>query len=523
MADLDAELAAGYGFDDAAVILGRPLDPDLQGTRNEHYVQVPLRSLTKHGLIAGATGTGKTKTLQLVAEQLSRAGVPVFLADLKGDLTGLAEPSPGAGFIDERMSGMDLPWTPESFPVELLSITGNRGTPLRVPVSSFGPLLLAKVMDCTEVQESVLQVIFRYADEAGLALLDLEDLVALLKHLTSEEGEEVQAEYGGMSSQTLNVLLRKAMELETQGAEQFFGEPEFDVADLKRTRDGKGVVSVMNLTDVQTQPRIFSTFMMWLLAEVYETSPEQGDVDKPDLVFFFDEAHLLFEGASKALLESVELTVRMIRSKGVGVFFVTQAPTDLPDDVLGQLGNRVQHALRAFTPQDQKAMKATAQTFPVSEHYDVLGALTGLGVGEALVTVLGPKGAPTPSTPTRLMAPVSLMDPVDDATVARLVGESELASKYAVELDRESAAELLAARAEARAKAASEVEAAEAERKAIERHHDEAERSAGRRTTTSRSRSRETATEKALKSAASSIGREVGRQLIRGILGNLKR
>jgi uncharacterized protein len=521
VADLDAALAAGYGFDDDAVILGRPLDPDLEGTRNDHYVQVPLRSLTKHGLIAGATGTGKTKTLQLFAEQLSRAGVPVFLADLKGDLTGLAEPSPGAGFIDERMSGMELPWHPESFPVELLSLTGERGTPLRVPVSSFGPLLLAKVMDCTEVQESVLQVIFRYADEEGLALLDLEDLVALLKFLTSDEGKPVQAEFGGMSSQTLNVLLRKAMELETQGAEQFFGEPEFDVDDLKRTRDGKGVVSVMNLTDVQARPRIFSTFMMWLLAEVYETSPEQGDVARPDLVFFFDEAHLLFEGASKALLESVELTVRMIRSKGVGVFFVTQAPTDLPDDVLGQLGNRVQHALRAFTPQDQKAMKATAQTFPVSEHYDVLGALTGLGVGEALVTVLGPRGAPTPSTPTRLLAPVSLMDPVDDATVTRLVAAGDLHDKYATELDRESAAEILAARAAQRAKAAEQVEQAEAESEVLEKQAREADRSAGRRRTTSRSR--ETATEKALKSAASSIGREVGRQLIRGILGNLKR
>ena len=511
---LETELTAGYGFDDDAVIFGRPLAPDLETPLNGHYVQVPLRMLNKHGLIAGATGTGKTKTLQLFAEQLSRQGVPVFLADLKGDLSGLSVPSPGADFIDERMQGMELPWQPEAFPVEFLSLTGAVGTQLRVPVSSFGPLLLAKVMDCTDVQESVLQVIFRYADDAGLALLDLADLVALIKFLASDEGAAVQDEYGGMSTQTLNVLLRKAMELEGQGAEVFFGEPEFDINDLLRTRDGKGVVSVMNLTDVQTKPRIFSTFMMWLLAEIYEESPEVGDVDQPRLVFFFDEAHLLFDGASKALLDAVELTVRMIRSKGVGVYFVTQSPRDVPEDVLGQLGNRVQHALRAFTPQDQKALKATAETFPISDHYDVREALTALGIGEALITVLGPKGAPTPTVPTRLVAPVSQMDPADEATVRSLIDSSELAPKYREELDRESAHELLAKRAEERAAAAAK---AEAEQAAGEQAAG-APRSSGRRTS-----SRQSATERAVKSAASAIGREVGRSLIRGILGNLKR
>ncbi len=454
-----AELEQGYGFEDDAVVLGRALAPDLETPLTSAFVQVPLASLNRHGLIAGATGTGKTKTLQVFAEQLSRQGIPVFLADLKGDLTGLAVPSAGHPEIDERMAGLEIPWEAESFPVELLSLTGERGTPLRVPVSEFGPLLLAKVMDCSDTQESVLQVVFRFADEQKLALLDLEDLVAVLRFLTSDEGREVQDTYGGMATSTLNVLLRKAMELETQGAEDFFGEPAFDVADLKRQRDGKGVITVMNLTDVQTKPRIFSTFMMWLLAELYETSPELGDPDRPELVFFLDEAHLLFDGATKSLREAVETTVRMIRSKGIGVFFVTQSPTDLPDEVLGQLGNRVQHALRAFTPQDQKAITRTAATFPRTDHYDVAELLQAVGTGEALVTVLGPEGAPTPTVPCRLVAPVSTMDVVDEATMAELAAAGDLRERYAAELDRESAAEILAereAQQEAEADAASE-------------------------------------------------------------------
>jgi uncharacterized protein len=523
---LDAVLREGYGFEDEAIVLGRPLDPALEHPRNEHYVQVPLRQLNKHGLIAGATGTGKTKSLQVIAEQLSRAGVPVFLSDLKGDLTGLAEASPGNEHIDARMADLDLPWTPEPFPVELLSLSGESGTPLRVPVSSFGPLLLAKVLDCNETQGSVLQAAFRYADESQLALLDLVDLIELLKFLTSEEGREAQASYGGMSTQTLTVLLRKAMELQTQGGDELFGEPEFDVADLQRTEDGKGVITVLNLVDVQTKPRIFSTFMMWLLAEIYETSPEVGDPDQPKLVFFFDEAHLLFDGASKTLRDSIELTVRMIRSKGVGVFFVTQQPRDLPDDVLAQLGNRVQHALRAYTPQDQKAIKATAATFPVSEVYAVQEALTNLGTGEALVTVLGPTGRPTPTVPTRMVAPVSLMDPVDDATVQRLLAASPLRERYAERVDRESAAEILARKAEERATQAAAHERAKEEADALARREKDlaADRPRGRGSGASRRAStRETASQRMVKNAASSVGREVGRSLVRGILGNLGR
>ncbi len=443
---LQATLAKGYGFEEPSITFGRPLAGDLESTVNTVAVKAPLASLNKHGLIAGATGTGKTKSLQVMAEELSAAGVPVFLADLKGDLTGLAVPSGGHPKIDERMDGMELPWAAESFPVELLSISGEIGSALRVPVVEFGPLLLAKVMDCSDTQESVLSVLFKFADDQGLALYDLVDLVDVIKYLTSDEGKEVQAQYGGMATSTLNVLLRKAMELETQGAERFFGEPTFDVDDLKRTRDGRGVISVMNLTDMQDQPKIFSTFMMWLLAELYETSPEVGDPDQPVLAFFFDEAHLLFNDASKSMLDAVEMTVRMIRSKGIGVFFVTQNPTDLPNGVLAQLGNRVQHALRAFTPNDKKALADTADTFPETDHYDVRATLQGLGTGEALITVLDPDGSPTPTVATRMVAPRSTMDPVSAEQTQQVAGEGDLGDKYAEELDRESAREVLAKR-----------------------------------------------------------------------------
>ena len=541
--DLHDTLEGGYGFDDPSVIFGRALDTELEAPQNEHYVQVPLEMLNKHGLVAGATGTGKTKTLQVYAEQLSAQGVPVFLADLKGDLTGLAEPSPGHPKIDERMSGMDLPWTPTSYPVEPLSLSGERGARLRVPISSFGPLLLAKVLDASETQESVLQVLFAYADDAGLALLDLDDLVATLKFLTSDEGKEVQKEYGGMSTATLNVLLRKAIALGEEGGDEFFGEPEFDVMDLLRTTsDGLGIVSVMNLTDVQDKPRLFSTFMMWLLAELYEELDEVGDLDKPRLVFFFDEAHLLFNGASKSLTETIELTVRMIRSKGVGVFFVTQQPKDVPDGVLAQLGNRVQHALRAYTPQDQKALKATAATFPVTEHYDVREALQALGIGEALISVLGPKGAPTPTVAVRLVAPTSLMDPAPDSLVDQLIADSDLRHKYADEIDRESAREILEQRAEDRTRAAEEAEQRaeeearrEEELEEFEREQRELDREAERR---ARERARPSRSSRAARSAGAQaaedllsgvlkstlgINKGTSRPILRGLLGNLRR
>jgi uncharacterized protein len=513
-----ASLREGYDVDGPRVVLGRALAPDLETILTDVEVAVPLRLINRHGLIAGATGTGKTKTLQLIAEQLSAAGVPVVLGDLKGDLASIGIPAEPNEAITDRMAGLALPWEPTAAPVELLSLSGARGSVVRAPVSSFGPLLLARVLEATDVQASILQVVFGYADDAGLALLDLKDLAAVLRFLVTDEGKEVQRQVGGLSTQSINVLLRKVTELERQGGDELFGEPEFEVADLLRTRDGAGVVSVLDLTDVQTRPRLFSTFTMWLLAELFETLPEVGDTDQPALVFVFDEAHLLFQDAPKALVDAVETTVRMIRSKGVGVLFVTQLPTDVPDRVLAQLGHRVQHALRAHTPRDQQALKATADTFPISEAYDVREALTGVGTGEAVVTVLGPKGAPTPTVPTRLMAPRSRMDPLDAPALEQLARAGDLGARYAQRLDRESAYEVLERQAEERAR--------EAERRAREAEAARPEATTRRPSGAPRpapARRGDSPTEALVKDAARSIGREIGRSLVRGLLGNLSR
>jgi DNA helicase HerA-like ATPase len=410
-------------------------------------VTIPLSMLNRHGLVAGATGTGKTKTLQLMAEQLSAMGVPVFVADMKGDVSGIAVPGESSERIAQRASDTGFAWTGQGYPVEFLSLTGQRGAQLRATVSSFGPLLLAKILDLNDTQASVLSLVFKYCDDQGLLLLDFSDLRAVLQHLTGDGAGELKA-YGGMSQATVGVLLREMVELEQQGAEAFFGEPEFDLDDLLQIdRDGRGVVSVLELTDVQDRPALFSTFMMWMLARLYHDLPEVGDPDKPKLVFFFDEAHLLFANASKAFLEQVQQVVRLIRSKGVGIFFVTQTPKDVPSEILGQLGHKVQHALRAFTPEDDAALKAAARTFPKTEFYDVQQTLTTLGIGEALVTVLTPKGVPTPPFATRLIPPASRMGPLTDAEMAGRLAASAQIRKYAQAVDRESARELLAARA----------------------------------------------------------------------------
>ena len=412
----------------------------------EPIVRLPLAMMSRHGLIAGATGTGKTKTLQLLAEQLSAAGVPVFLADVKGDVSGVAAPGESSPRVAQRATETGYPWAATGFPVEFLSLTGAQGAQLRATVSSFGPLLLAKVLGLNETQSSVLALVFKYADDKRLPLLDFADLRAVLQHLTGPGAAEL-AEYGGMSKQTVGVLLREMVELEQQGAGAFFGEPEFDLEDLLRTTpDGRGVVSILELQDVQDRPAVFSTFMMWMLARLYGTLPEAGDLDKPRLVFFFDEAHLLFEGASKAFKDQVEQVVRLIRSKGVGVFFVTQSPKDVPADILGQLGNRVQHALRAFTPDDEKALRAAARTFPKTSFYDVQATLTTLGIGEALVTVLDAKGAPTPPFATRIAPPSSRMGPLTPDEMRAHLAASAQVREYATAIDRESARELLAAR-----------------------------------------------------------------------------
>jgi DNA helicase HerA-like ATPase len=426
-----------------SIILGAPLAG--RECAAEPLVRVPLAMLNRHGLIAGATGTGKTKTLQTMAEQLSAAGVPVFLADLKGDLSGLAVPGEPNDAVTRRAHETGYAWHPAAFPVEFLSLTGARGAQVRATPSSFGPLLLAKVLGLNETQASVLALVFKYSDDRHLELLDFADLRALLGHLTGDGAEDLAA-YGALSKASVGVLLRKMVELEQQGGQVFFGEPELDLHDLLRTApDGRGVVSVLELADVQDRPALFSTFMMWMLARLYNQLPEVGDVERPKLVFLFDEAHLLFEDASKAFLAEIEKVVRLVRSKGVGVFFVTQSPKDVPADVLAQLGHRVQHALRAFTPDDEKALRAAARTFPKTDFYDVEATLTSLGIGEGLVTVLTPAGTPTPPFAARIVPPSSRMGPLTDTELRQRLDASTQVRRYAQAINRESAEEKLAA------------------------------------------------------------------------------
>jgi uncharacterized protein len=450
---LDAARAA-FPSGKSAITLGAVVHDGQCG--GEPLVGIPLPMVNRHGLIAGATGTGKTKTLQLVAEQLSANGVPVFLADIKGDVSGIATAGVSNDRVATRARDTGYPWQPAGYPAEFLSLTGTKGAQLRATVSSFGPMLLAKVLGLNDTQTSVLSLVFKYCDDKRLLLLDLSDLRAVLQYLSDEGAAELK-DYGGMSKQTVGVLLREMVELEQQGAGRFFGEPQFELADLLKVNDGRGVVSVLELQDVQDKPALFSTFMLWMLATLYHDLPEVGDVDKPKLVFFFDEAHLIFDDASEALLDQIEQVVRLIRSKGVGVFFITQSPKDVPATVLGQLGHRVQHALRAFTPDDEKALKAAARTFPKTKFYDVEETLTTLGIGEALVTVLSPSGVPTPPFATRLIPPASRMGPLTDDELQQRLASSAQVRKYATAIDRESAREMLSARAAAAAPAADDV------------------------------------------------------------------
>lgn len=438
-------LVEAFGGAEPGLVLGAALEGSQ--IHQQPRIRLPLAMANRHGLIAGATGTGKTKTLQLLTEQLSAQGVPVFAADMKGDLSGLAMPGDRSDRVQARATDIGWDWKPQGVPVEFVSLTGRLGVQLRATVSSFGPLLLGKVLSLNDTQASVLTMVFRYADDNHLPLLDFPDLRAVLQFLSSASGKDALDQYGGMSSATVGVLLRKMVELETQGAGQFFGEPEFDVKDMLRvTSDGRGVVTCLELPDVADRPRLFSTFMMWMLAELYHNLPEVGDLAQPKLVFFFDEAHLLFEEAPKAFLDQVEQVVRLVRSKGVGVFFVTQTPKDVPQDILAQLGNRVQHALRAHTPDDEKALKAAVRTFPKTAFYDLAQTLTSLGIGEAVVTVLDPRGVPSPVVATRLIPPASRMAPLTPEELQADIRQSDLLAEYGQTLDRESAREMLAAR-----------------------------------------------------------------------------
>ncbi|MFE2479594.1 helicase HerA-like domain-containing protein [Streptomyces sp. NPDC059389] len=512
------QIAAGYAFTGPALELGALLWdgaclPDRQ-------IRIPLSMLGRHGLVAGATGTGKTKTLQLIAEQLSAGGVPVFLADIKGDVSGISVPGAANDKVAQRAEEVGQPWEAAGFPSEFYSLGGiGPGIPLRATVTSFGPVLMSKVLQLNQTQEQSLALIFHYADTKGLELIDLKDLRAVVAFLVSDQGKAELKGIGGLSTVTAGVILRALTAFEQQGASEFFGEPEFDTSEFLRTAaDGRGLVSVLELPAVQDKPQLFSTFLMWLLADLYTDLPEVGDLERPKLVFFFDEAHLLFNGASKAFLESITQTVRLIRSKGIGIFFVTQTPKDVPADVLAQLGNRVQHALRAFTPDDAKALKATVKTFPNSA-YDLEELLTGLGTGEAVITVLSEKGAPTPVAATRLRAPQSLMGPIDAAALEAAVKSSLLYSRYAQPVDRESAYEKISAE-QAAAEAAAEAAAAEAE---AEKQAKEAAKAARGAPKPDPSLAQQVVGSGLFRSLARSIGTQLGREISRSIFGTAKR
>lgn len=475
--------------------------------QTEHFVRIPLGMMNRHGLIAGATGTGKTKTLQIVAEQLSLSGVPSLIMDMKGDLSGIAAESPGHPKIDERHEQIGLPFIPGKSPVEFLSLSQEKGIRLRATISEFGPVLFSKMLDLNDTQTGIMAVLFKYCDDQGLPLLDLEDLKKVFQYVREEGKEDFEAEYGRVSGASVGAIMRKLVELEQQDAHLFFGEPSFEASDLVRTNEaGQGIVSVLRLTDVQDRPKLFSTFMLQLLAEVYATFPEEGDLEKPKLCIFIDEAHLVFEEASDALLDKIEVIVKLIRSKGVGLFFVTQNPADIPEDVLGQLGLKIQHALRAFTAKDRKAIKLTAQNYPLTDFYEVEDVLTRLGTGEALVTCLNEDGIPTPLAHCLLRAPQSRMDVLTDREIDHIVGASRLAGKYNRSLDRDSAHEILSEKIEAFRE--------QANQEKLNEQHSEAKRSSRRK--------EKSMFDQILNSTTTrQIGRTVARELTRGLLGVL--
>lgn len=432
----------GYTFKGDSITLGGAM---LNGEAIAGaHVKVPLKTLNRHGLIAGATGTGKTKSLQVVAEQLSKKGIPSLLMDLKGDLSGLAAAGSTNDFIEKRHKGIDLPYEPMALPVELMTLTKGNGVHLKATVTEFGPVLLSKILGLNDTQSSVMSLIFVFCDSKKLPLIDLKDLRKTLQYIANEGQEEIEQEYGKVASATVNTIMRKVIELEQQGADDFFGERSFDPKDLlRKDENGNGIISIIRLMDIQNKPKLFSTFMLSLLAEIYGSFPEEGDIKQPKLCIFIDEAHLVFEEASKALLDQLEVIVKLIRSKGVGVFFCTQNPTDVPDDILAQLGLKVQHALRAFTEKDRKAIRKTAENYPISEFYDTETLLTSLGIGEALVTALNEKGIPTPLAATICRAPLSRMDILTSDEVQSVIEKSEIVAKYNEEIDRVSAYEIL--------------------------------------------------------------------------------
>ncbi|MEP4560205.1 MAG: helicase HerA-like C-terminal domain-containing protein [Nitratireductor sp.] len=524
---------------DDSLFIGASRKPDDSYQAAERLL---LKYANRHGLVTGATGTGKTVTLQILAEAFSNAGVPVFCADVKGDLSGIAAMGEAKDFLSKRAETIRLdPYEFQEFPVIFWDLFGEKGHPIRATVSEMGPLLLSRLMNLTDAQEGVINIAFRIADEEGLLLLDMKDLQAMLVNI-AERADEISKVYGNVSKASVGAIQRSLLVLEQQGGAHFFGEPALRIEDLMRTtRDGRGAISVLAADRLMMNPRLYATFLLWLLSELFEVLPEIGDPDRPRLVFFFDEAHLLFDEAPKILLDRVEQVVRLIRSKGVGVYFVTQNPLDVPETVLSQLGNRIQHALRAYTPREQKAVKTAAETFRPNPDFDCATAITQLGVGEALVSTLEAKGVPSMVQRTLIRPPASRLGPISEAEREKISAISPVAGQYDTPVDRESAFEILQKRA---------AEAAQAEEEATRREEEEDGREAKRtrwtlpdfgegdadrrtRTTTRkttrraptrrRSSNRQSVTEPAIKSVARSVGTSLGRALVRGILGSLKR
>ena len=495
-----SEIKEGYKTEGLKFTLGGAV---LNGEcQTNMLVDIPLKTLNRHGLIAGATGTGKTKTLQIIAEQLSAQGIPILMMDMKGDLSGIGVPSDGHPKIDERHEKIGIPFNPSGSSVEFLTLSNEKGTRLRATVTEFGPVLFSKIMDLTETQQGVVAVAFKYCDDKKLPLLDLKDFRKVLQYITGAGKEEFQAEYGRVSTASVGAITRKIIELEQQGANKFFGEHSFDVEDLVRIDEqGRGMVSIVRLTDLQDKPKLFSTFMLQLLAEIYATFPEEGDLEQPKLVIFIDEAHLVFDNATKTLKSKIESIIKLIRSKGVGIFFVTQNPTDIPDEVLSQLGMKVQHALRAFTAKDRKAIRLSAQNFPLTDYYKTDELLTSLGIGEALVTVLSEKGIPTPLVHCLLRAPQSRMDVLSKTEIKSIISKSKISNQYNEEIDRESAYELLTAKIE-------DASTVEHKKKMTKRK--------------GRPRKEKSTIEKVMDSTLTKqVGRTVAREVTRGLLGIL--
>jgi uncharacterized protein len=501
------QINSGYTFKKDFITLGGGIYKN-EAVTGAH-VKIPLKTLNRHGLIAGATGTGKTKTLQVIAEQMSAKGIPTLLMDLKGDLSGLAAPGSLNDHIINRHNSIgDLPYEAQAFPVELLSLTGENGVKLRATVSEFGPVLLSKILGLNDNQAGLMSVVFMYCDKKKLPLIDLKDLKKVIQFLDNEGKEEIEKEYGALASSSVSAVMRKIITLEQQGADIFFGELSFDPQDLlRKDKEGRGYLNILRLTDIQDKPMLFSTFMLCLLAEIYSTFPEEGDLDQPKLCIFIDEAHLIFSEASKELVSQLESIIKLIRSKAVGVYFCTQNPGDIPDAVLGQLGLKVQHAFRAFTAKDRKDIKKTAENYPLSDYYDTAEELTQMGIGEAFITCLNEKGIPTPLARTLLRAPQTRMDVLSDLEIRGLLSYSDLVKKYQEDIDRESAYEILTQKLE----------------RANEEVHQEEMKAQNRKASTRKVEKEEPSfLEQASKNTmVRQVGRTIFRELARGLLGAL--